>query len=78
MFKGNRFKIDRTTRISHGSAKGLWYHGTATITGENTTPFKRVGWVKVTAFSWAAVIAAPSNAASGSAIPPSHTVGVAG
>src|SRR6476620_11120937 len=32
IFKGNAFKIDRVARVKTGPAKGLWYHGTATIT----------------------------------------------
>lgn len=58
IFKGNRFKVIRTARVRSGSAKGLWYHGTATVTGEHARnskgeihPFKITGWVKATAFS---------------------------
>jgi hypothetical protein len=58
IFRGNRFKIDRTARVTHGTAKGLWYHGTATVTGEHARdahgkikPFKITGWVKAAAFS---------------------------
>jgi hypothetical protein len=58
IFKGNRFRIDRAARVTHGSAKGLWYHGTATVTGDHakdvhgrSEPFKITGWVKATAFS---------------------------
>jgi hypothetical protein len=58
IFKGNRFRIDRTARVTHGTAKGLWYHGIATVTGEHAKnahgeikPFKITGWVKATAFS---------------------------
>jgi hypothetical protein len=58
IFKGNKFKIDRTARVKKGSAKGLWYHGTATITGEHARgndgkihPFKITGWVKASAFA---------------------------
>ena len=58
IFKGNRFVIDRTARVKKGTAKGLWYHGTATITGEHAKdskgvihPFKLTGWVKAAAFS---------------------------
>jgi hypothetical protein len=57
IFKGNRFKIERVARVTHGSAKGLWYHGTATITGEHARtakgirPFKITGWVKAAAFA---------------------------
>jgi hypothetical protein len=58
IFKGNRFTIDRIARVTHGTAKGLWYHGTATVTGEHArnskgeiTPFKITGWVKAAAFA---------------------------
>jgi hypothetical protein len=58
IFRGNRFKIDRAARVTHGTAKGLWYHGTATVTGEHAKdghgkikPFKITGWVKASAFS---------------------------
>jgi hypothetical protein len=58
IFRGNRFKIDRTARVARGTAKGLWYHGTATVTGEHARdahgkirPFKITGWVKAAAFS---------------------------
>jgi len=58
IFKGNKFKIDRIARVTHGSAKGLWYRGTATVTGEHAKnskgvikPFKITGWVKATAFA---------------------------
>jgi hypothetical protein len=58
IFRGNRFKIDRTKQVTHGTAKGLWYHGTATVTGEHAKdahgkikPFKITGWVKAAAFS---------------------------
>jgi hypothetical protein len=58
IFKGNRFKIQRVARVTHGSAKGLWYLGTATVTGEHAKnskgeikPFKITGWVKASAFS---------------------------
>ena len=58
IFQGNRFKIDRVARVTHGSAKGLWYRGTATITGAHAKnakgeikPFKLTGWVKAWAFA---------------------------
>lgn len=58
IFKGNSFKIDRVARVKTGTAKGLWYHGTATITGEHARnskgeikPLKVTGWVKAAAFS---------------------------
>jgi hypothetical protein len=58
IFKGNRFKIDRVARVTHGTAKGLWYRGTATVTGEHAKtakgeirPFKITGWVKASAFA---------------------------
>ena len=57
IFKGNRFKIDRVARVKTGPAKGTWYHGTATITGEHARnskgeikPFTITGWVKAAAF----------------------------
>ena len=56
--RGNRFKIHRIARVTHGSAKGLWYLGTATVTGEHAKnskgeirPFKITGWVKASAFA---------------------------
>ena len=56
--KGDRFKIDRVARVTHGSAKGLWYRGTATITGTHAMnskgvikPFTLKGWVKAWAFA---------------------------
>ena len=58
IFKGNRFKIDRIARVTHGTAKGLWYRGTATVTGEHAKnsegvvkPFEITGWVKASAFA---------------------------
>jgi hypothetical protein len=58
IFKGNRFKIDRIKRVTHGPAKGRWFHGTATVTGTHARgadgkirPFKLTGWVRATAFS---------------------------
>ncbi|HZO35458.1 MAG TPA: hypothetical protein VFB41_01135 [Solirubrobacteraceae bacterium] len=58
IFKGNAFEIDRVARVKTGSAKGLWYHGTATITGDHAKnskgeikPFTITGWVKAGAFS---------------------------
>jgi hypothetical protein len=58
IFKGNKFKIDRIARVTHGTAKGVWYHGTATVTGEHARnskgairPFKITGWVKAAAFA---------------------------
>jgi hypothetical protein len=58
IFKGNKFKIDRIARVTHGTAKGLWYHGTATVTGEHAKnskgeirPFRITGWVKAAAFA---------------------------
>jgi hypothetical protein len=58
IFKGNRFKIDRVARVTHGSAKGVWYHGTGTVTGEHAKtakgeikPLKITGWVKARAFA---------------------------
>jgi hypothetical protein len=58
IFKGNRFRIDRVAHVTHGSAKGVWYHGTATVTGEHAEtakagikPFKITGWVKASAFA---------------------------
>lgn len=58
IFRGNRFKIRRIARVTHGSAKGLWYLGTATVTGEHAKdskgeirPFKITGWVKASAFA---------------------------
>jgi hypothetical protein len=58
IFKGNRFRIDRVARVTHGSAKGVWYHGTGTVTGEHAEtakagikPFKITGWVKASAFA---------------------------
>lgn len=57
VFKGNSFKIDRVARVKTGTAKGLWYHGTATITGEHARnskgeikPIKITGWVRAAAF----------------------------
>jgi hypothetical protein len=56
--KGDKFKIDRTARVKTGSAKGLWYHGVATITGEHAKDrngvvhtFHLTGWVKASAFA---------------------------
>jgi hypothetical protein len=58
IFRGNRFKVRRVARVTHGSAKGLWYLGTATVTGEHAKtskgeikPFHITGWVKASAFS---------------------------
>jgi hypothetical protein len=58
IFRGNHFKVDRTARVTHGSAKGLWYHGTATVTGAHARDahghiraFKITGWVPAAAFS---------------------------
>lgn len=58
VFKGDKFKIDRTAAVKKGSAKGLWYHGTATITGDHAKDrngvvhtFHLKGWVKAAAFS---------------------------
>lgn len=58
IFRGNRFKIHRIARVTRGSAKGLWYRGTATVTGEHAKnskgeirPFKITGWVKASAFA---------------------------
>lgn len=58
IFKGNSFKIDRTARVTSGTSKGRWYHGTATITGQHAKdshghihPFKVTGWVKASAFA---------------------------
>ncbi|MEA2148381.1 MAG: hypothetical protein QOD69_211 [Solirubrobacteraceae bacterium] len=58
IFKGNKLVIKRTARVKKGSAKGLWYYGTATVTGEHARghdgkihPFKLTGWVKASAFS---------------------------
>ena len=57
VFKGDKFKIDRTARVKTGAAKGLWYHGTATITGEHAKDrngvvhtFHLTGWVKAWQF----------------------------
>ena len=49
IFKGNHFHSDRSSRVTHGSAKGLWYHGARIVTTSKGT-FKTVGWVKSTAF----------------------------
>jgi hypothetical protein len=49
--RGNRFHVDRTHRVARGSAKGLWYHGTATVTGPRARPLKVSGWVRATAFA---------------------------
>jgi hypothetical protein len=58
IFKGESFKIARVVRVTHGGAKGLWYYGTASVTGNHAkdskgviTPFKVTGWVKAWAFS---------------------------
>jgi hypothetical protein len=59
IFKGNKFVIKRTARVKTGSAKGLWYFGTATVTDDHARssdgtihPFKLTGWVKASAFSY--------------------------
>jgi hypothetical protein len=55
VLRGDRFKITRRARVTHGSAKGLWYYGTATVTGTNAhgriTSAKLTGWVNAVAFS---------------------------
>jgi hypothetical protein len=58
VFKGDKFKIDRTALVKKGSAKGLWYHGVATITGDHAKDrngvvhtFHLKGWVKAAAFA---------------------------
>jgi hypothetical protein len=55
VFRGDPFKIIRTARVTHGSAKGLWYYGTARVSGANShgaiTSFKLTGWVNAVAFS---------------------------
>ena len=55
--KGDKFKIDRVASVKTGSAKGLWYHGTATITGDHAKDrngvvhtFHLTGWVKAWQF----------------------------
>jgi hypothetical protein len=49
IFKGNHFHVDRSARVTSGSAKGLWYHGTRIATGSKGT-YKTTGWVKASAF----------------------------
>jgi hypothetical protein len=52
VFKGDRFKIDRVARVSHGSAKGVWYHGVATVHGDKPhDTFKIKGWMRASGFS---------------------------
>jgi hypothetical protein len=58
IFKGNRFRIDRVKRVTHGPAKGRWLHGTATVTGKHARgadgrirPLQITGWVRATAFA---------------------------
>lgn len=58
IFKGDRFVVDRVHRVKTGPAKGLWYHGSARLTGEHATnskgeirPFTITGWVRAAAFS---------------------------
>ncbi|MEA2150865.1 MAG: hypothetical protein QOD69_2695 [Solirubrobacteraceae bacterium] len=49
--RGNRFHVDRTHRVKRGTARGLWYHGTATVAGARARPLKVSGWVRATAFA---------------------------
>jgi hypothetical protein len=49
IFKGNHFHVDRSARVTRGSAKGLWYHGSRIATGKKGT-YKTTGWVKASAF----------------------------
>ena len=49
IFKGNHFHVDRSARVTSGSAKGLWYHGTRIATSSKGT-YKTTGWVKASAF----------------------------
>ncbi|HEY7620579.1 MAG TPA: SH3-like domain-containing protein [Solirubrobacteraceae bacterium] len=49
IFKGNHFHVDRSARVKHGSAKGLWYHGSRIATTKRGT-YKTTGWVKASAF----------------------------
>jgi hypothetical protein len=58
IFKGNKFVIKRTARVKTGAVKGLWYFGTATITGDHARtkdgvvhPFHLTGWVKASKFA---------------------------
>lgn len=51
VFKGDHFKIDRVARVTHGSAKGVWYHGVATVDSGKHDAFKIKGWMKASAFS---------------------------
>jgi hypothetical protein len=49
--RGSRFHVDRTHRVRRGSARGLWYHGTATVTGARAQPPRVSGWVRASAFA---------------------------
>ncbi len=49
--RGARLRVDRTHRVRRGPAKGLWYHGTATVTGVRARPGKVTGWVRASAFA---------------------------
>ena len=49
--RGDRFKIEHVARVTHGSAKGVWYRGVATVHGDNHDTFKIKGWMKASDFS---------------------------
>jgi hypothetical protein len=49
--RGDHFKIDRVSTVSHGSAKGRWFHGVATVHGDKRDPtFTITGWMKASDF----------------------------
>ena len=51
IFKGEHFHVDRTVRVTKGSAKGVWHHGKRIATNsKNGKTYVVTAWVTASAF----------------------------